>query len=202
MDYKEFNIIPPPQINVVDIEADLEDSYMAAFRGIFGVDLLNTYNSNEAKTGIIISSEFPEKDAPFKKPHLVVHDISYGFKMDQFMGQNFYTATNNPNVRNELNIVPYSLAISIYAGKSASRDIANRVINYICIVYKDLFNGLNLNISDVSKMPTQAASKYPETVFSTTIQIQGTTQWSASVETLNASPDYLLEQVNTEITIK
>lgn len=206
MDYLDISIIPPNEIEMEDIEARIEDLYMSAFRAIFKVDPIYTWQEDKDKSKIIITSIYPEKlDAPLKKPHILFHDIAYSMNYDLTFKRNldglFFDDVGYNHNNAKMNIVPYGITISVFAGKSESRNLANRIVNYFT-VYDEVFNQLNLNVANLSKAATQATSKYPEKLFETTLRISGHTEWiSNCIINDKAKTKYILEHIETDVNV-
>ena len=55
-------------IPITDIEYELEKKFIKGLRAIFENDDDFRYNENDKESGVIITTDYPEKDAPLK-PH-------------------------------------------------------------------------------------------------------------------------------------
>lgn len=203
-EFEHLTIIPPQNIEAVDIEAKLEDLYMETFRAIYKNHPKYTYSDNKKNTKIMITSEYPTKnELPMKIPQILIHNISYSINLDNTIFRNYLDceSIDKPYIDSftEATIIPYSLAISAISGKSTSKNIANEIVSYLSFVYKKVFDQLNLQISNLSKGPTQAISKYPQEIFETVIQISGTTQWSGNIKTIDKTKEQVLKRIDINI---
>lgn len=207
MEYAKFNVIPPGEDTVVDIEAKLEDLFMAAFRAQFEHNSKFTYSENQAKSKLALTTEYPENiDAPQLKPHILISNIGYSMNLDNSLFRNFYQDSydaDNYNHKSEyIAMIPYTLTITaIGTTKSISKDLANIIINYLSITYKKMFDGIGLNIMSVNKSSTLGSARYPEKIFETTIQIMGRLEWTGIVSTIDKTKEHVLKSVNIDWAI-
>jgi len=201
MEYLDITIVPSPNPVLADIEAILEDLFIAPLKQMFANDDEFLYSEDTAESRLSITLEYPKKkDAPMAKPHLLISGIGYSFNLDTSLLKNFAedrfdtSGFNNQSV--EATKIPYSLTITAIGGHSVSKNLANRVINYMILVYKKVFMDLGLNIMSVNKSPTMNSSKYPEEVFDTSIQVQGNITWTGITSYLDKVSANALTAIN------
>lgn len=192
------------KFNVADIEYEIEKRFVLSLRKIFEFDDRFIYNKDEKITKIVITSEYPEKDAPLKTPHIVVAGISYQFDMQRTFYGNYNDLELDSSGKivigeNFVNVVPYSLSIICLGELFSSKDLANKVVNYITLAARDVFDGLNLNIASVGKGASGARSQQPEKIFETNVSVQGHVQWNGSVKAANISELNILREIKKEI---
>lgn len=204
MNYLDLKVVPPKDTNIVDIEASIEDIFMAALRAQFIHDPNFTYSKDVRNGKLEITLEYPERfDAPLSKPHILISNISYSMNLDLSMFRNFFQDKFDKDNFNDksmkANIIPYSLSITAIGGKSTSKNLANRIVNYIGITYQKMYDDLGLNIMSVNKSPTTSATRYPEKVFETSIQIQGRLAWTGIISCINKAEEYVLSAVNVDV---
>ncbi|MCX8074095.1 MAG: hypothetical protein N2749_00715 [Clostridia bacterium] len=176
-------------VPIVDIEYELEKKFVKGLRAIFENDTDFSYNDNDIDTRIIITTEYPEKDIPSKTPHIIVTNIAYQINTQSFIGNNFYRDINYMGMKNGAqeyaNVIPYSLSLICLAEWALSKDLANRLVQYIGFVAHDyLSEDLGLHVDSVSKNPTSPYNQYPEKLFQTTLSVQGHYYWTGA-KTLN-----------------
>lgn len=171
-------------LNIVDIERRIEKKFVIGLRAIFEMDDSFIYNEDDTLTKIMITPEYPEKGASFYTPHLVVTNISYQFNLqNSFYGNYLDDIINNDGVHigaKSANIVPYSLNVICLAEYYVSKDLANKVVNYMAYVAREVFNRMSLNIQTVSKSPTIAQQQWAEHIFETNVTVNGYVQWSGT----------------------
>jgi hypothetical protein len=204
MEYEKFNVIPPGQDTVIDVEAKLEDLFMAAFRAQFEHNQIFTYSDNPKVSKLTITLEYPENaEAPQSKPHILINNITYSMNLDNSMFRNYYQdkfdAQNFNNSAEYAALIPYSITITaIGTSKSISKDLANTLINYMSLTYRKMFDGIGLNIMSINKSSTMGSARYPEKVFETPIQIIGRLEWTGIISTINKTEEHMLESVNID----
>lgn len=203
---KPISLMPPDHKEVVDIERDIEAKFIYAFRAMFAEDKQFRYNPDDVKTGIIITIEYPEKNVPFKTPHLIVHDIGYQINLNNSLLQGFDRTLYDKDGAwigdSSTYLIPYSLSVTCVGPHSVSKDMANKIINFISFIYKPLFNNLRVNIASLSKSSARATQQYGEKIFETIIQIQGYLHWTANETIIEKSREHFIKQINTDITLK
>lgn len=206
MDFLNLEVIPPKSTDVVDIEAAIEDLYMSALRATFKHDKEFMYSDEKSSRKLEITLEYPEKiEAPFSKPHLLISNISYSINFDTSIFRNFledkFDETGFNHRSDKATVIPYSLSMTAIGSKSVSKNLANRVVNYIGITYQQVFNELGLNIMSVNKAPTTSTSRYPEKTFETSIQIQGRLEWTGIISYTNKVDAHALSSVAVDIEV-
>jgi hypothetical protein len=153
----------------------------------------------------MITPEYPEKGASFYTPHLVVTNISYQFNLQNSFFGNYYDdiiEETGVHVGTEsANIVPYSLNIICLAEYYVSKDLANKVLNYIAYVARRVFDKMLLNVQTVSKSPTVAQQQWAEHIFETNITVNGYVQWSGT-KTKDLSALNILQRIEQNLEIK
>lgn len=186
----------------IDIEYELEKMFVTTFRGIFEFDQKFVYNKNEQESLIAITSEYPETDVPLQSPHLVVTGISYQFNMMNSLTNNFYREYMTPEglCSEYLNIIPYSINIACLGEIFVSKDLANKVINYVSFEMSEVFEGLGLNIMNISKGPTTPQSQYPDKVFETVVSIQGKVDWKGT-KVINSDIQKVVGNIKQELSL-
>lgn len=159
----------------IDIEYELEKMFISSLRGIFEFDDKFIYNRDEKLTGVVVTTDYPEVDVPGKVPHLIITSIAYDVNMEAAFSRNFFG--NVPNGQSYAQVVPYSLTIMCLAELYESKDLANKVVNYVTFQASDVFDDLNLGIAHVSKGVSTPQRQYPEKVFGTPVSITGNLNW-------------------------
>lgn len=207
MEYLEFNVIPPSGDTTVDIEAVLEDLFLSAFRAQLKHDKDFTYSENLTESKIDIVTDYPERsEIPLAKPYMLVANIAYSINFDASFFRDFYMDSFDPEQYNDKRLdtvlIPYSLVITAIGNSvSISKNLANRIINYMMITYKPMFDEIGLNIISANKSPTTGATRYPEKVFETSIQITGRLQWTGIVSVINKIKAHVLEDIDIDIVV-
>lgn len=169
------------ELNMVNIEAEIEQRFINAFRQIFEKDDVFVYNEDDTLTNLIISLEYPQTEAPFKTSQLILTDISYNFNKSTAMFNNYCEDIYDKNIligHRAINIIPYTLTLICLGERFNSKDLANKALSYITFVYENLFLALRLNIRNVSKAPTRARQHLPEKIFETSISVEGYLDWT------------------------
>ena len=166
----------------IDIEYELERKFIGSLRGIFEFDDKFIYNNNEQKTGIIITTDYPNKDVPGKVPHVILTSLAYEINMDSSFNRDYFG--NIPNGQSYAKLVPYSLTLLCLGIDYESKDLANKVVDYITFTASDVFDAQNLNITHVSKGVSSPQEQYPEKVFGTPVTLNGNLNWVGKKETL------------------
>jgi len=171
-------------LNLIDIEQQIEARYVKAFKAIFEKDDTFVYNEDDKLTKLIITPEFPEKDATLKTPHLVVTNITYNFNCETSFYSNYYMDIFDDEGRQigkrYLNIIPYSLGLVCLSEYFVSKDLANRALSYLTFTAKELFDSIYIKVGSVSKNPTSPHRQYPEHIFETTLSVQGNLEWEGN----------------------
>lgn len=188
-----------------DPEKVIEAKYVTALRAIFEYDDKFVYNENDELTKVIISPEYPDKEATLKTPQLVVTNIAYQYnRQTSFFGnlnRDLYDPiTGRPIGQEYVNVIPYSLSCICLAEFFISKDLANRVMNYVTFIASEVFDGLLLHISNVAKSPTVAQQQWPERMFETTVSIQGHVEW-VGTKTKNLSALHLLNKIKINLNL-
>jgi hypothetical protein len=172
-------------VPIFDIEYELEKRFVKGLRAIFENDDVFSYNSNDEDTKVIITTDYPQKDAPGKTPHIIVTDVGYNINTQNFFGNNFYrdfaTATATNGAQEFVNIIPYSINLVSLGEWSLSKDLGSKVAQYVSFIAFDyLSETLELHIQSIGKNPTAPHAQYPEHIFQTTISLQGNLYWAGA----------------------
>ena len=187
-------------MDILDIEYELEKKYVKGLKAIFENDTDFSYNSNDEVTKVIITTDYPESDIPFKTPHLVITGIAYQLNPQNTFSNNFYRDLNYNGMVNGAqefaNIIPYSLNFICLGEWSLSKDLANRLIQYLSFIAYTYFSDvLGIQMMSISKGPTAPQAQYPEKIFETVIAVQGNMNWTAA-----KTPDGFLAGIDTPVT--
>jgi hypothetical protein len=192
-------------LNVIDIEKDIEKRFVYGLRAIFEIDDFFIYNEDDTKTKVMITPEYPEKGSSFYTPHIVVTNISYQYNMQSSFRDNYYydlADTNGVHIGEaHANLVPYTLNLICLAEFYVSKDLANKVLNYMGYVAREVFDKMNLNIQTLSKSPTVAQQQWAEHIFETQVAVQGYVQWYGT-KTTNISALNILNRIEQTLKLK
>jgi hypothetical protein len=82
-----------------------------------------------------------------------------------------------------------------------SKDLANKVLNYMGYVAREVFDKMNLNIQTLSKSPTVAQQQWAEHIFETQVAVQGYVQWYGT-KTTNISALNILNRIEQTLKLK
>jgi hypothetical protein len=187
----------------VDIEYALEEKFVTALQGVFAFDDKFIYNEDDIQTKIIITPDYPEDNTPIKVPHLIVTGISYEFNLDTSMFRNFagnVFGDNGIQTGNKYaNIIPYSVTLICLAQLFESKDLANKVINYISFEASEAFDYVGLNITRTIKGQSSPQTQFPEKIFQTPVTVTGNLHWTGTktVDMLNISN--VLQKIKSNI---
>ena len=191
---------------VIDIEREIEAKYVIALRTIFEFDNKFIYNKDDKLTKVLITAEYPDKQAVLKTPHIVIAGISYQFDTENAFYKNYARNVFDENGRCigsvSVNVVPYNANIICVGEQYLSKDLANKVVNYLVIAAKEIFEGLHLNIRSVSKGQTGPYRQYPDKAFETSIAIQGHVQWQGTSKTTDIAQLHILQKIKDTIISK
>lgn len=175
-----------------DIEREIEARWILGLRRVFEFDTQFKYNKIDSKTKIIISPDFPEKDAQFKIPQIVVTGIAFQNNTQMTFGNNFFSDIPRNGIVNYASAsfaqIPYSATLICIGEYDISRNLANRAFFYTNFrAYEYLSDSLRLNIQGVSKGPSSPKEQYPEHIFQTPVSVQG----SMNIEVVRTPFNYL-----------
>lgn len=150
-----------------DIEYELEKRFKKGLEAIFEKDDEFGYNSIDKETKVIITTDYPSPDTPFKTPHIVITGESHDINTQTTFGNNFFRDVKYNGMingsRQFANVIPYSISLVCLGQWSLSKDLANRVAGYVsAAAYDYLSNTLNLHIQRVVKGATSPQSQYPK----------------------------------------
>ncbi|MDF2841738.1 MAG: hypothetical protein K0R00_164 [Herbinix sp.] len=187
-------------MSYTDIERDLEARYVKGLKRIFEFDNEFMYNNSDSQTKLVVTTEFPSEEQPFRTPHIVVSGI--GFQNDTGFGfnNNFYRDVAMNGIQNYSSLymsqVPYSISLICLGRDDISRNLANRVFYYLNYrAFKYMSDSLMLNIRGVAKNPSSPKEQYPEKIFQTPILVQG----SLTLQVEETPFDYLEGNVSKPI---
>ena len=187
-------------MSILDIEYELEKKYIKGLKAIFEKDTDFSYNSSDEDTKVIITTDYPEGDTPFKTPHIVVSGIAYQLNPQNTFNNNFYRDVEYNGMANGAqefaNIIPFSLTLICLGEWSLSKDLSNRLVQYLSfIAYSYFYDILGVQVMNISKSPTVPQSQFPEKVFETSVSIQGNLEWAGT-----KTSDGLLAGIDTPVT--
>ena len=190
----------------VDIEKELERKVISALRSMFFINQKFKYNNEDSATRLIISPEYPNKTAADKTPHLIMSDISFSYNCSNSLGQNLYQDLYDPvtkkiSGKTYANVIPFSFNLVCLAERYLSRDLANFVVNYLGIAFKDIMYSIGVNIMNISKSPTRATKQYSEKIFETDVSIQGHLEWVANIMYDDMTKEAILDQINVYLNM-
>lgn len=161
----------------LNLEKKIVEKYVLGLRAIFESDDTFSYNDNDSITNLMITPEYPKKDATFKTPHMVVTNVSYSHNRSSTFNHNYSRdIVNGQGVhvgREYVNTIPYSLNIPCLGEYFTSKDLANTLMAYLSFDASEIFDWLKLNIQNVSKSPTSPQKQYAEPIFETIVSVQG-----------------------------
>lgn len=169
-------------MNFIDIERELERRIIIGLRKVFEVFEFSgefRYNNDDEITRIIITPDFPVSEIAFKTPHIVVTNIRYQINNQATLQNNFYQDVSRANIHNyeseHIVMIPFLSSMLCMGEYDVSRNLANRLFYYISFQAYDYFSLLlKLNLSNLSKESTAPAAQYPEKIFQTPVNLQGT----------------------------
>ena len=182
-------------INQLDLEYLLESKIIIALRAIFKHDDDFTYTENELDSRIIIASSFPEKDADFKIPQIVVSVQNISMSSATSLFDNYesdiYNSSGQVIGSKFSTIVPYNISIICIANNdSLSKDLSNKVFKYIIFTKSEIFNGQQrLGIQNISKSQGGQYRQMPDKAYAHNVALSGTLHWSG---TKTFSPDDMI----------
>jgi hypothetical protein len=171
---------------VLDLEHELETRFVSTLRSVFATDNKFLYNKDDKQTKVLITTEYPDTETPWKTPQIIVTDIAWNFNAYQFIGNNFnrdVAVGKIVNAQTEFAAsVPYSVTLLCMGIKYDSKDVANRLFNYISLINFADFNATGLNIVNIGKNPMVVATQFPEKVFQTPITVSGEFIWTGLID--------------------
>jgi hypothetical protein len=187
----------------VNIEYELEKRFVLALRAIFEIDDTFVYNDDEETTKLLIASEYPQQGTEIKIPRIIVTNISFGFNSLNSINNNFYREVfvNGKYGQEFLNIIPYNVNLMCLAPLFDSKDLANKVLNYISFEASEVFDAVQLNVMNVAKGVTVPQSQYPEKIFETPIAVQGKVDWKG-VKIPNTDYEKQIAKITDQLTVK
>jgi len=173
-----------------DIEREIEAKLIRGFRRIFEFDDQFRYNTNMGETGVVITPSFPDKEFPFKVPHIVIAEIGFDYNPEFSLSNNFYSDLAHNGIMNygtqHVSTIPYSASLICLAEYDMSRNLANRAFYYASFrAYEYLSNILKLNLKGISKSPTSMREQYPEKIFQTAVNIRGVANYMVTKTPFN-----------------
>jgi hypothetical protein len=161
-----------------DIEREIEARYVRGVRRIFEFDDEFMYNVSDEISRVIITTDFPNPDTPFKTPHIVITGIGYQNESQYGFSNNFNQNFAVNGIRNYgseyVAQIPYSVSLICLGQYDVSRNLANRLAYYVDFeAYEYLSDNLMLNIRNITKSPSSVKEQYPEKIFQTPVTVQG-----------------------------
>lgn len=186
------------KIDVVDIEREIERKIVTILRFLFSADKDFRYSEDNMETRISIGTDYPNEETPIQIPHLIISGITYSFDMGNSLFQNYANPVFNEDGVNVghryINTIPFSYQLNCYGENYESRNLANRVLNYITFVGKPAFNSLNVRTLRAEKGNTTPSSQFPKK-FHTAIIASGVYEWAGVVQALDESKLHLLKSI-------
>lgn len=189
----------------MDLEYELEKRYVTSLRSIFAFDNKFIYNEDDEKTLIQITPDYPEKDAIIKYPHIVVTNISFDVNLDNTLNRNFaynmFDTSGMMQGSKFLNIIPYSITMLCLAELFESKDLSNKLVNYISFSASEVFDVMGLHVTRVSKGVSTPQQQFGEKVFQTPVSVIGNIHWQGT-RTVDFDVDKVLQKIQSNIQIK
>lgn len=165
----------------VDIEYELEKMLVTSIQGVFAFDNKFIYNEDETLTKVSITSEYPDETVPLKQPQIIVTQISFDFNLDNSLNRNFADqifGKNDVFMGNRyMNIIPYSVTLLCLGQYYESKDLANKLVNYVAFQASSVFDSVGLHITRVSKGASTPQAQFPTKVFQTPVSVLGNLHW-------------------------
>ena len=197
----EFRPVPgltPVSVDY-DIEYEIEKRITLFLRSVFEKDSQFQYNKDETRSGLIITTDYPDiQAAPLSIPHIVITGISHRMNPQQFYLNNFYRDVFINDVlcyEEHEHLWQYSVTLSCMAQSSSlCKDLSGRVQRYLGAYYHMYFSELqNLNISsDIAKGNVVATQQHPHRVFECALAFQG----AMEIRTRLQYQDFLIHRKN------
>ena len=162
------------------IKYEIQKLFLVSLREMFARDIEFPYNKDDTLTSIIISSEFPVKSVEDKKPHIVLHGISYTTGQDSFY--NNFQKESAPGTKTYSKVVGVGCSFSIYSSNVLECErVGDILFNYLNHTYHDIFQNLGINIRNISVSPSGLKGISPQEDYTQRVDIQGDMRLSWNV---------------------
>lgn len=176
-------------IKPLNVEYALEAAFIKGLRAVFQYDKEFPFVPDNKLTAVAITTTYPEKEAEFKIPQILVAGIGYQFSPIGLFS-NFHSDIIKEGAvvgKRYAAPVPYSAQMVCLASRDGvSKDLASKVADYLSFTAREVFSDiLRLNINEVAKSPGGPQRTVPATAFANTVRVSGVLHWVGSKTPLN-----------------